>query len=420
MLKRKLQAGALFYATGISIVIAMLVMSVILCFDLNARLVMKDKIKFTVLSNAESGVIAALQFPESGIYNIDLFNTGRDSVTLSVIPWGLFDICESNAHTGNEHFKRYALLGNRISSESDYALWLADMDRPLFLCGATQINGKSYLPKSGVERAYIEGSSYVGSQLIYGPQLPSSRYMIAPNEYCKSRLEQLKNGIRSETDSILSIDVVMKGDTIRNSFDKATVNIQADLFCNLHDMTLQDNICIVAKKRIQVESCNLRNVILIAPEIIIGRGTYEGLQCFATDSIHLDSAVQLQYPSALVLLPENSKNTDPCIVIEADSKIGGDIIAYNATPAYNEQTGIILDNNSQVYGRIYCSDWIDLKGHVCGSVACGRFTLNTNSARYNNHLLNATIDNSSFSRDYASTVFFNSTATKRGIAKWLN
>ncbi|MFM2016883.1 MAG: hypothetical protein RL007_539 [Bacteroidota bacterium] len=418
MLNAKVQGGALFYAIAISVVIAMAVTSLLLCSDLNSRLLLRDKISFCVINNAESGVVAALDYPEHGEYFNDLFAMHKDSVHVILKPWGVYDLCIAEAGTGDFKAVKCAVIGNKCDIQEDYAIWLADRDHPLHVCGNTRISGNAFLPSSGIERAYIEGSSYTGSQLVYGNVFPSSRNFESIADKMKNRLEYIIHP--ASEDSIVTEYYPEPFDTIVGNFSKICIAFNLSRPLNLKNVVLHDNIKIISNNRITIDQCNLKNVQIIAPEIIVRPGTYTGVQFVATDSLVIDSAVSIGYPSALVLVSTKSSKTTTSITLKRNVNFTGDIIAFREQSDYRKQTHISIESEVILYGRIFSSNTVDHKGKLCGSLTCSSLSLKTSSAQYSNHLLNAIIDNTSMSRSYVSSCFFNNQSGKRGIATWLN
>ena len=93
-------------------------------------------------------------------------------------------------------------------------------------------------------------------------------------------------------------------------------------------VTLQGNIILVSKSKIQVEpSARLENVILIAPEVIINSNVRGSFQVFASERIRVKQDVALNYPTSLVLLKgeESKPNTEgiPELQIDKNSIIKG-------------------------------------------------------------------------------------------------
>ena len=154
-----------------------------------------------------------------------------------------------------------------------------------------------------MDRSYIDGCVYEGNELIHGTQIQSTRFIRRPDNTTNGRFQFMVQPAEIISDSIITLNEMLYIDTIQNTFSRGTVAIVSDRNISIVKKTIIDNVFIIASSRIEVQDCYLRNVILIAPEIIINSGTYDRIQCFASDSIHVDSAVALNYQSALILKP---------------------------------------------------------------------------------------------------------------------
>jgi hypothetical protein len=392
----KLQAGTLAYALAISLIIGMITASVLISEHYNRLLIHRDAVREEVVRNANSGMVylCGVKSSESEYStDIDLFNRGKDSVRLQVKPWGVYDILISDAHTGNEEFKRIAIAGYTTDSTDKYALWLADMDRPLRVCGETKLKGKCYLPHSGIERAYLEGQSFSGRELVQGSVTHSSRFVPQYNKERYALLEKLLAGEIQSHDSVVAWQEFITSDSVFCSFDGPVCVVNEKVPLVISDIRLEGQIRICSQSSITVrKSAHLQNVLLIANEIRIEDETRGTFQVIARDSLILGEKVVLEYPSSISLCSNSYSPLQTGITIHKECLINGDIFAANTSSDFNRKLLIDLAPGTIVRGNIYCSSSIDLKGSVYGTVTCQKFSLSTNSAFYENTLLNAVIE----------------------------
>jgi hypothetical protein len=136
---------------------------------------------------------------------------------------------------------------------------------------------------------------------------------------------------------------------------------------------------------------DLRNVILIAPQIRLEKGVRACMQGFITDSLIVDKDVSLYYPTVLCLVKEKSVKNAVIHLSENDS-LWGSIIALRKGKDLLTNTLIETDKNSYMEGEIYTDGMTEVKGIVYGSVVTNSIYLSTPTSVYENHLLNATID----------------------------
>ncbi len=423
MITMKLNGGTLFYTLAISIVIAMLTCSILLAEHFTRLSLIRDIITEEVIRNAESGIALAC-IAEDGEYSqgkeVDLFGREKDSVFVKRKPWGAFDLCISYAHTRKVSFERVALIGCMEEPEQAFALWLADMDRPLSITGSTELRGKCFLPKSGVERAYIEGNSYQGKRLVFGETENSSRILHPYNEKRVKQIEELYHRVPSENDSIVAWSDLQLLDSSTCSFKGKTLIVSETQPIRITNQIITGQICIVSSVSIFVSSAsNLESVILVAPRIEIEAKTQGQFQAFASDSLIVGKSVKLYYPTILALCAGKLAPDFAGMVIREGAKIMGDVFASTSGDDFQKHVTISIEKNAVVYGSVYSTELVDLKATVIGSVTCAKFVLKTNSAVYENHLMNAVIDRTKRNEAYVGSLLSNSESGIKSVVQWL-
>lgn len=417
----KLQAGTLVYALAISMVIGMITASVLLNAYFNRMLILRDVIREETAINAHSGIqyLCALNNSSSWQNDVDLFGREKDSVFLESRPWGVYDILVAKAHTGKETFQRIALAGGLPDSLERYALWLGDMDRALKVCGQTELRGKCFLPASGIERTYIEGKSYAGRELVYGPVVKSSRFIPEYNKERYSLLEQRLTAPVQEGDSLLSWSDLQNADSSLCSFDGPVCVVQENSPLIIDHQYLNGQFIIQSAVSVTVKAgATLINVLLVAPEIILEDQVAGQFQVVARDSIILGKDVQLGFPSALCLCSGKASVQQTGIVLREGSTLNGSIIAVLKEHELQRNTQITIQKECVVTGSVYCNRSVDLQGSIYGSLTCQRFVLTTNSATYENILLDGIIDVTKLPATIPGGVGFGSCKRKE-VIQWL-
>ena len=419
----KLNGGSLFYALAVSIIIGMLTGSVVLAQYYHRCILHTNAIHEEVMRNAESGVIYfCTEDPEEfrDKAEVDLFGRGEDSVLLQRMSWGVYNVCFSTAHTGNITSERIAMTGSICGESDQFALWLADMDRPLSVTGATELNGKCYLPKAGIERAYIEGKSYSGRELVHGLIEPSSRFLMMYDVERMKEITDLFAAAVPENDSMISWNELSGDAVVEQSFSGKKLLITSDSPIHLTGQHLSGQIMLRSAISITVDKETfLKNIILVAPRIEIENGTHGCFQAFARDSLIVGSDVDLEYPAVLGIVPVNGAIEKPAIVIGKNSRVCGELFLDCETDGINRQGSIVVREETQVEGAINCYGWIDLKGKVFGSLSTQKLVLRTHSAVYENHLMDAVIDCSKRSEFWLGSLLFNKSGTSH-VIQWLN
>ena len=423
LLKHK--AGALQLTTYIIIVIALLLTGFILLIHTHKQFALQSDTIINTIKRTDEGIRYASNqniLPRD-TFNLESTNIPNSTLKLHKDYWGVFEKVKSISSIRNKTFQKVALLGSKSNSTNKLALYVKDNSKPLVVVGNTQINGLAYLPKQGVKAGSIAGHSYYGSQLIYGPTKVSKNLPAIS----KSILNQVQSLINVSSllteDQFLNIKEGMK---FSNSFENALQIIYSNQTINLNDIELTGHIIVQSKTKVVVDaSSQLKDVLLVAPEVEIKPNVVGSFQAIATKAVSVAKNVQLHYPSALVLNiePDNKQvvSTNPYedqykITIDENTTIKGAIVFLGEDILNNYNSQIELKENSKVYGELYCNQNIDLKGKVYGSVYTHNFITRQSGSVYQNHIYNGVIDIDPLPEQYSGLLF---NGSKKTVAKWL-
>lgn len=405
-----LKAGALYYAILISFLVALLsgfLMLNVWYHHYHTLLLLQD---MRLEQNVKSSLVLALEKPDllsmDQPKTIDLFdNEGEDEVQLTRKQWGGYVLIKSQATWKNIHHSKIELCGSDIFTEEPIALYLADKERYLSVSGKTLLKGNCYLPKLGIRRAYIEGMSFMGDELVQGKMEVSKSNLPEIESFFMSHNLEYFTKSNFSADSMLSIVRLLKSDSLQNSFYNKTVVFYSDQWLQISNKNLTGNIKIISSKGITLgNNYQFRDVIVYAPKIEVSSGFKGSVQLFVRDSLLIRENAHLEYPSMIAMIETTIKK--PLIEIEKGSTIGGDIVLLNAKNNADNQAECRLNEGCEIEGRVYCDGKLQMTGTVKGSVYCNGFILSTPSSLYENHLLNATIDFSALSKYYAGSLFF--------------
>lgn len=419
-----IKAGSLFYAIVISIIIAIVSSSFIL-FAYTCRIEFDNQeIQERLNLNVQSGLNllmstqSVVQLNESKI--IDLYGNNEDSVFLAKKLWGAFEVVLSAAFFHQQKQERVAQIGFPRDTTDLYSIYLLDEGKPLALCGKTKITGPVYLPKSGVQRAYIEGESYNDSKFIYGDTKISKNVLPEFNQELLKYIKQLlKEKKSSDTDSILLINRPFSGDSIFNSFKNSTLVLKYPGLINIQNATYSGNIIIISDTVIKVyPDAVLKDVILVAPKICFEDKFKGQLQAYASDSIIVKDEVSFAYPSVLGISSDASDRKCAVLLGENDTLIGN-IFTHQMQIDVYKRTGIRMGKKSLVVGQLYSNGYVEVQGNIYGSVMCSSFLLQTPSSVYENHLLNVEIDQHGLPNYFTGINLIKELPYKR-IVKWLD
>ncbi|CAN5882452.1 hypothetical protein BH11BAC7_BH11BAC7_16640 [soil metagenome] len=420
-----LRGGSLFYALAITIIMGLVSGSLLLSAFYTRLHLQRDQIREEVIRNSKSGLQLLLSGQAGFVYDdpkeTDLFGDGSDSVRLEIKSWGAFEIAVSRAHNKIFSHELIAAVGWQCDAKDQTALILADLDRPLSITGTTKLTGDCYLPKAGIQRAYIEGQSYSGTKMVYGQIKPSERFLPKYNEELVERIRKLFDFIPGQTDSTISLEEIRQEDSITNSFLNKTLYVFSSGSISLQAEIIQGNVCIISRTAILVrKNTLLKNVLLIAPFIKIEDNTEGEFQAFARDSLIVGENVHLHYPTVLGIIATAKSPDVSAILIGEKSKISGQLFACRVETDFRKHVLIVTAKESIIHGEIYCSDLLDHKGTVYGSVTCSKFKLKTASAEYENHLMNAVINRTKRSPYYIASALTRKKTDRKAVIEWLH
>lgn len=418
------KAGSIFYALAIATIIGIITSSVILCSYYSHLRLQYDEQGERLTRNAISGIYLLTDdsdiTPYDSPISSDLFNEGRDSVRLTKKSWGAFDVNISYAFCGTQHEIRIAQCGWECDGSDNTALVLADMDKPLSICGDVRLKGDCYLPRAGVKRAYIEGQSYSGDKMVYGNIFDADRYLPAYNEELAKKINDLFHSYSNEGDSIFTISSFLPEDSLSNSFLHHTLILKTNGPVRI-DASLSGNIILLSDQEITISrNSDLLNIIIAAPKIKIEDDVQGSFQAFARDSLIIGKNVKLGYPSVLGLLSDRNSPDNSFLLFDEGSSLKGDILGCSLAKDARKTVSILINKGTIITGNVYCTGMIDHAGEVDGTVTCAKFSLTTSSASYENHLLNAIIDRSQLPEGFVSSAFTRPKHSIKEVVQWLN
>jgi hypothetical protein len=414
-----LKASSLFYALSISVLIALISSAVLSCAYFSQLCTQRDSSIEEVQRNSRSGinlllgdVITDFSVPVEK----DLFNKGGDSVRLQKKQWGIFEVNISKAHHGKFNSEMIAMSG---CVDNDHAaLILADLDRPLSVCGNTKLVGDCFLPKAGIQRAYIEGQNFTGDKLVDGEIKIADRFLPGLNKQVLASVKKLLDFTPAE--NFIGGEEFQNTDTLLNSFSGEPIAVFSPGEIVINAQIIRGQILIVSKKSIRVtKNALLENIILAAPYIQIDEEVKGRFQAFSSDSLIIGKNCRLSYPSVLGLLAGEKSPALAPLLLGENASCCGEIFAVSDSKNVLHHVRVSAEKDSKVYGEIFSADLAELKGTVYGKVTCAKLELKTASAVYENHLLNTTIDRSKRITGFLSGFLVAPAETQKEILQWL-
>ncbi|OWW23503.1 hypothetical protein B4Q04_20095 [Zobellia sp. OII3] len=416
---KKIRAGALQFVLFIGAIIAVLLIMFVLISHTQNLFNKKTALTVDLIQAADYAIDYSLANDFVVGKNIEIPYQEGSPISLEIRKdfWGIFEKITSTSKQNSIEFSKSALVGGNWSEMS--ALYLKDKQRPLIVAGKTKITGDAYLPQQGIRMGNISGNSYSHQQLLYGTKRNSQDELPKLKSSVLNQIIQLTNNSFGEVKEEIRLKRNLE---LRNSFQSPTIFIREGTV-HLEMVALSGNIVISATDRIIVEpSAQLRDVLLIAPEILIKDSVQGYFQAFANKNIHVGKNCNLGYPTALVVrnpAQSNKKNSDqkPKLAIDAHSEIKGALIYLENIKDQSYVPSIKIGENVIVQGEIYCEKNLELKGSVYGNVTTDGFIAMENGSIYQNHIYNGIIDGSSLVPGYAGLLY--ETAPSKKVMKWL-
>ncbi|PCJ94999.1 MAG: hypothetical protein COA50_11575 [Flavobacteriaceae bacterium] len=417
---KKIKAGALQFVLFIGAVIAVLLLSFVLVSYSNTLFHKKTDVTINLIQMADLGLKYSFSKNLENKAQIEVPAIGTVDMNVSVENsfWGLYEKRTSVAKHGKIQFTKIGLVGQLNVNRP--ALYLRDNQRPMIIAGNAKISGTAYLPERGIRMGNIYGNSYYRDNLIYGQQKKSNSTFPKLDTELQQQIKKLTQPFyEPQGDEV----PYKEGMVLKNSFKEKVIIIKGNVL-DFDKIILSGNIIIWATHKISVGvNSQLKDVILIAPEITIENWVKGNFQAFASNQIWVGKGCELSYPSALVVHKESKKKEDgnvnalPDIFIDSYSVIRGVVLHQDKGDANKYMPQVKVDDHAKIIGELYCSNNLELKGSISGSVTTGNFIALENASIYQNHLYNGTINNMSLPMEYVGLQYNRS--ANNGIIKWL-
>lgn len=416
MKKYHLAAGALSYTLMIGILVSIVLSGIILTayYFRIERINYKQKIKLTEVF--ESGLelslaVKDLEYNKPKYYQ--LYSDQADSVYLIKYPWGGWDIFDLIAFHSGDTIRRVFQRGNVLSEKGKSALFLVDEFRPVSVSGTTKLTGVCYLPKAGVQSAYVGRVGYQNEKLLYGEKRESDDELPELNEERLDAFEELVSGKFKEFFPLT--ENYESGYSLRNSFRNDTLATITGSTINIKD-TLEGKVWVHASKKIFVDrDAILDNVILSAPIIELDTGFVGRAQIFAEDSVILRQEVKLEYPSFIGVFNDKPPAS---IQLAEKTKVQGLVILNGDNNDYYQRV-LKIEDTAEIEGAVYSNGFVETYGTINGHLTTRKFLVNTLTAVYENYIFNTEINAEKLNpRFLTSDVWFYE--PKNEIVQWLD
>lgn len=421
----KIQAGSLQFVVFIGVVVALLLGSFLTLVHIHNLFGKQTDVTIQTVKHADLGIAYALKndilYQDSVV--VPFLEEDDKNITVFKDNWGIFEKITSVSKQKNKRFTKIAFAGGQYPVKERPALYLADDNRPLVVVGNTKIEGLAYVPKQGVRSGNISGTSYFSKTFIFGESRISKSTLPELSPEVKKSIEILSQpSFKPVNNELLKYK---PKSVFKNSFQNPVQYIFHASTLDLSASTLIGNIIVQSTEKIIVDpSSILRDVILSAPEIEIRGGSTGNFQAIASKKIEVGSNCNIQYPSALVLNDESAPNVETNfqqqnvnhIQIGKGTIFKGILISLGKDHTMNFNPQIVIEENAQVFGEVYCNQSLELKGTVNGSVFTSKFIAKQFGSVYQNHIYHGKILNSELPLEY---VGINLESKAKKVVKWV-
>lgn len=350
-----------------------------------------------------------------------LFNSTNDSIQYKRIIWGAFYLTSCRASYKEQNYSEAALQGILVNKDA-FALYLADHKRPLSICGKAVLSGKCFLPPSGLKTTYVDRILFSGQGpadndiRVSREQLPPVNKQIEEtNLFILQSVLEEKGQIMEQTASYTPKG---QGDSLFRSFSQSTWFYKLPDNSSLSNISIKGNIALVSTGTVIInENTKLEDILIYARKIIIKSGFRGSFQGFASDSILVESHVKLDYPSTLMLLSFEQRNSVPAIAMGNYVKLDGLLYAnhfFNSKAPF-----IVLEKKSTIRGLVYLNGYLTHRANIVGTLMCDVFMLRQSSGTYENYLMDGEVNSSNIPSFFVNSPICQLSDSIK-VVKWLN
>lgn len=332
-----------------------------------------------------------------------LFRDDNSSyVTFSTGDWGLYEYITVTSGSDSAHITK--LLGKAYENDIGACFWLNHRNRALSLLGDARLEGKIYVPLSGINYIQTGTDHYKGETIadslihLSDDRLPSTDTL---------RLGRIDSLVNASPDGYPPLPGNVPYAEFNDFTRHYSISGHTGGLCARGRIVLHG-------KRVRLDaSARLNDVILVASSVVIEEGFRGTLQIFAKDTVILNDHVRLEYPSG-VMLTGNSRDT--FLKLGNNSEVNGYAIVLGKTEESftSLYANYIQRDLATLNGLLYVAGNSVITGRVRGAAYLAGCWYRSGEAFYPCALYNAHISGSD---DLAWPLWFNAGYNRREIKK---
>lgn len=410
----QLQGGVLIYVLILLTLISSMLLIAIWAAGLGKQAQYRVYHQSLASDNLQSGLTYYTHKIRGGTWEGQLYEDDADSVSVVEEQWGLWSLLLTSASYERAKDSVAAFVGCDMNPRRKEALYLANLGQPLMVSGNTELSGGLRLPAQGIQSARVNSVGFLGSSLYSGETFRSSQNLpklrFTQLEAIASMIRLIQPSGNSGTSQTLS------GEIRQSWFEPMRVEQNQSKIILGNDCSFSGKMLIISSEEIEVQpGAELQHVILLAPVIRFLPGFSGTVQAFASSMVELDSMVHLQYPSAVLLLPQWEV---PSLRIGRRAKLEGVCVMLPLIREEKPELGSgYIAEGAEIWGLSHLDGSIDFRGIHHGSLAVKSFSYDGTSRIYRNTLVDARIDRQ-ISDQYIVPIWDESTGPWK-IMSWL-
>jgi len=410
---KKLESGSLPFAISVTLYLSILLLIYISIKELYLKQVSNNLKKIETIQE----VLSCLDFIKScnDYFEPDSFNDRRllqgfwgDSTFFFKRNWGYFSILGVQ----NKEFdlKKAGLFG--FAKGNLPPLYVRDFGGKINVSGACHFDNGCCLPASGIRRNYIGGGrGNLGSSLSRNEN---------GFEKSDSILPKLTDTWQKELINHISGDFQFEfietpfTDTIENSFFDKPMVIRVPPNQKIENCHYFGNVILFSETSLTIgKSAELKNILIICPEVLIENEFSGEINVIASRKIILEESVAIKFPSSLILLGEGQIRSK--LIINENVQVEGAV--FHISESGTKTCKNIIEKNCNLKGLFYLAGQTDLKSNFMGNLFVDNFLIFKYGGYYENQ-----IDNLNFYQNRSKIIGGIPVSLKNSsqAQKWLN
>lgn len=402
-------ASALGYAISFLLLVGLFTSGVLFITATHKRIETHFLGQEYLLFDNYTSLLSGATREESGSYMLK--HPSGDTSNIVVKPWGFMRCVVVTTFNGNRSVQREALTAQELD-EVLPCFYLPDNKSKIALAGKTKLEGIVMVPERSLKRANIAGKPYSGDALFYGTLKQSERFLPPLKD------DILENNLSYLFENASVLTTIPADSNFSFKYTTSLIRTNEALEISQH---LEGNLVVQSFERITVHpEARLKNIILLAPEIIFEKEFRGSVQAIASRQIICEERVRLDYPSSLMLFEDKPFNNEQSrITLLEGSQILGGVLLVSKNPDFRNP--VLLDlQEATIGGLVYNQGESEIRGEIIGSLYTNKLIAHAGGGSYGGHLVDAIISSKELPKEFILPNWFReSKVSQPTIVSWL-